>query len=99
MPSVSQIVRYFQEVPKSRGIYKFFLIVITAELVLVYFVVYEPAIYLESRSRHLTPYAVWLGPIVMLWVVFLFLKKVSEYSREREALKQRQTFSINLDQK
>ncbi|CUJ88201.1 hypothetical protein RUE5091_00662 [Ruegeria denitrificans] len=99
MPSLSQIVRYFKEAPESRGIYKYFLIAITVELGLVYYVVYEPAIYLESRSRHLTQYAVWLNLIVMLWIVFLFLKKVSEYSREREALKQQQTFRTKFDQK
>lgn len=46
---------------------------------MVYYVVFEPGIYLSSKSRFVIPYAIFIFPILFL---FLFIKEVNRFYDE-----------------
>lgn len=85
MPSLSDLCWFISKPKALRVLFILFCTVLTTELVLIYYVFYQPEIYLDSsRARFFAPWLVWVFPPVVTFMLLRLIKVDADALRRRE---------------
>lgn len=84
MPSWSDLYWFIRKPRAVRTLLFLLCIMLTTELVLIYYVLYEPDMYLDSRARFFAPWFVWVFPPVVTFMLLRLIKVDADARRRGE---------------
>ncbi|MEX0305338.1 MAG: hypothetical protein AB3N24_23205, partial [Leisingera sp.] len=84
MPSWSDLYWFISKPRAVKRLLFLLCIILTTELVLIYYVLYEPDMYLDSRARFFAPWLVWVFPPVVTFMLLRLIKVDADALRRGE---------------